>query len=498
MTTTNTANSTANNTASNTAKILDREGLSNNPPIFNPCALPADTASASPKGLAGYWYQTMHIAPLVVFRIIFSFMLFFSIIRFWAKGWIEELYIRPSFFFSYYGFEWIKPLGNYTYILFAVCAVAALLAALGFFYRIASVLMFLSFTYIEMMDKTTYLNHYYFVSLICFLLIFLPANGYFSVDAWRRSKSFTHVPRFTIDILRVMMGILYVYAGIAKVNSDWLLHAQPLRTWLPAKNTLPVLGPFFNRVWVAYFFSWFACFYDLTIPFWLSWKKTRIWAFAGVIIFHALTAILFPIGMFPYIMIVSALIFFPASFHEKLIDRLALFFRFRNTTPEIQTTFAPDKPGKWLKGGLIIFVGLQLLLPFRYALYPGELFWTEEGYRFSWRVMLMEKTGYTVFTVKDQSTGKQVQIDNTRYLTPLQEKQMSFQPDMILQFAHHIAADYKMKGWKAPAVFAESYVTLNGRPGRQFINPSVNLAAEQESFRHKTWVIPFKDEIQGF
>lgn len=487
----------------NTEKTLNKIGFSDGPSVspfvVSPSALHTDTTPFITKGSTSYWQQTLHIAPLVVFRIIFSLMLFCSIIRFWTKGWIEELYIRPSFFFSYYGFEWIKPLGAYTYVLFAVCAVAALLVALGFFYRPASILLFLSLTYIELMDKTTYLNHYYFVSLICFLLIFLPANAYFSADAWRRSKSFTHVPRFTIDVLRVMMAILYFYAGLAKVNSDWLLHAQPLSTWLPAKNTLPVLGPFFNKLWVAYFFSWFACLYDLTIPFLLSWKKTRLWAFGAVIVFHVLTAILFPIGMFPYIMIVSALIFFPPSFHKKLINRLRLFFPFRNTPPEIPATFAfAKKTGKWLKGGLIIFVGLQLLLPFRYALYPGELFWTEEGYRFSWRVMLMEKAGYTVFTVKDKSTGKQVQIDNTEYLTPLQEKQMSFQPDMILEFAHHIAADYRSKGWKAPAVFAESYVTLNGRPGDQFINPSVNLAAEKESFRHKTWIIPFKDEIYGF
>lgn len=447
----------------------------------------------------GYWQQTMPIAPLVVFRIVFALMMLGSMIRFWSKGWIEELYIRPSFFFSYYGFEWVKPIGNYTYILFAICAVAALMVAIGLFYRIASVLLFLSFTYIELMDKTTYLNHYYFVSLICFLLIFLPANAAYSVDAWRRSRSFTHVPRFTIDILRVMMAILYFYAGLAKVNSDWLLHAQPLRIWLPAKNDIPLLGPLFNQVWVAYLFSWFGCLYDLTIPFWLSWKRTRVWAFGAVIIFHILTSILFPIGMFPYIMIVSALIFFPPSFHQRLLDAVPLFSRSRNLNPAGPVNFAFAKNwGKGLRIGLVVFVVLQLILPFRYALYPGELFWTEEGYRFSWRVMLMEKTGYTLFTVKDPTSGKQVQVDNRDYLTPLQEKQMSFQPDMILQFARHIAEDYRQKGWKAPAVFVESYVTLNGRPGTQFIRPDVNLAAEKESFRHKTWIVPFRDEVQGF
>ncbi|MBZ0097553.1 MAG: HTTM domain-containing protein, partial [Taibaiella sp.] len=113
--------------------------------------------------------KPVYSASLAVFRMVFGLMLLFSTIRFWAKGWIEELYINPKFYFSYYGFEWVKPLGDYTYILFIVCGISALLFALGLFYRIASVLLFLSFTYIELMDKTNYLNHYYFVTLVLFL-----------------------------------------------------------------------------------------------------------------------------------------------------------------------------------------------------------------------------------------------------------------------------------------------------------------------------------------
>jgi hypothetical protein len=448
----------------------------------------------------GYWLQSISAAPLAVFRIVFALMMMGSIIRFWAKGWIEELYIKPVFFFSYYGFEWVKPLGSYTYLLFAVCGVSALLVALGWFYRLASVLLFLSFTYIELMDKTTYLNHYYFVSIICFLLIFLPANVYFSIDAWRNPlKSFNQVPRFTVDVLRLMMAILYFYAGLAKVNSDWLLNAQPLLTWLPAKNNIPILGPFFNEAWVAYLFSWFGCLYDLTIPFWLSWHKSRLWAFLVVIVFHVLTAILFPIGMFPFIMIVSALIFFPASFHEKLIAVLSRFFQLRKPSLQERHTFAyPKNAALWLRYGLGIFFIIQIFFPFRYWLYPNELFWTEEGYRFSWRVMLMEKTGYAVFTVKDTVTGRKEQIDNQDYLTRLQEKQMSFQPDMILEFAHHIAATYKTRGWSDPAIHVENYVTLNGRPSQLFIDSTVNLAKEKESFLHKKWILSFNDDIKGF
>ena len=147
--------------------------------------------------------KRVHAAPLAVFRIGFGLLMLFSIIRFWAKGWISELYIKPNFHFSYYNFEWVKPLGNYTYLLFIVCGLSALLVALGLKYRIAIITFFLSFTYIELMDKTTYLNHYYFVSILSFLLIFLPANAYFSLDNLVRKKSYRLVPKWTLNSIKV-------------------------------------------------------------------------------------------------------------------------------------------------------------------------------------------------------------------------------------------------------------------------------------------------------
>jgi hypothetical protein len=284
---------------------------------------------ASPYRIQQYITKYVNAAPLAVFRILFGLMILFSTLRFWLNGWIDELYIQPKFHFSYYGFEWVKPLGVYTHLIFLVCGIAALLVALGWFYRAASILLFLSFTYIELMDKATYLNHYYFVSLISFLLIFLPANVLLSVDAQRNKDcAKKYVPRYTIDIIRITLGIVYFFAGLAKINSDWLLLAQPLSIWLPAKNDLPLIGSLFNKAWLAYAFSWFGCLYDLSIPFLLCWRSTRSFAYVAVIVFHVLTALLFPIGVFPWVMILSTLIFFPAEFFEKIISFLKRRTRF--------------------------------------------------------------------------------------------------------------------------------------------------------------------------
>ena len=249
--------------------------------------------------------------PLVLFRICFGLMMTFSIIRFWLKGWIKTLYIDPKIHFSYLGFEWVKPFGEYTYILFFVCGLSSFFVAIGYRYLLSIIIFFLSFKYIEIMDKTTYLNHYYFVSILSFLLIFLPANASHSLDNLLKKRKFISIPKWNIDSIKLLLAMIYIFAGIAKINSDWLFKAMPLKIWLQSKYDLPIIvETLMQKDLFHYFMSWGGMVYDLTIPFLLLWKKTRLFGFLLVIFFHLFTGILFPIGMFPYIMIVSSIIFF--------------------------------------------------------------------------------------------------------------------------------------------------------------------------------------------
>jgi len=445
--------------------------------------------------LKQYLHAKISIAPLAMFRVLFGFIMLVSIVRFWYNDWIYEQYIAPDFFFSYYGFEWVQPLGiTGMYRLFYLTGFCALAIMLGFFYRLTSILFFLSFTYIELIDKTNYLNHYYFVSLVSFLLIFLPAHRYFSLDVLLRpSIKLKKVPAWTINIIKFQLGIVYFYAGIAKLNYDWLVNALPLKIWLPAKTNVPFIGWLFNYKWSAIVFSWCGALYDLTIPFLLLNKYTRPLAYLAVISFHAMTAVLFQIGMFPYMMVLLTLIFFPATFHQKIIDFLS--FGFSRQSNKLSNRPAITFNKFWNKVGtyaLVTYICIQLLFPFRYLLYPGNMYWTEQGYRFSWRVMLMEKAGYVVFHVYDPETKKIEQVNNYKYLTKTQEKQMSTQPDMILQFAHFLKAKYQEKGFINPQITAESYVTLNGRRSKPFIDPTVNLLEIKEGWAHKKWVLPLE------
>jgi len=436
-----------------------------------------------------------HIAPLAVLRMAFGAIMLYSTIRFIVKGWIYDFYIAPKVYFPFYGFEWIKPLPAIAmYAVFTIMAIACFFILIGFLYRIAITTFFTCFVYVELIDKTYYLNHYYFVSIITFLLLLVPAHRYFSIDVIRKPLlKVTQVPAWTINIFKWQLCLVYFLAGLSKLNYDWMIEAMPLKIWLPANAYVPLIGTLLTKTWVAYLFSWFGAFFDLFIGFFLLYKPTRKIAYVFVVIFHVFTGWLFKIGMFPYIMIFVTVIFFSEEVHLQFIRWLRTIFNkkyLQENEMQASLVFSPARK-KVLYSLLSVYILLQLLLPFRYLLYPGKLFWTEEGYRFSWRVMLMEKNGITFFYVKDAKTGRKGEVVNSEFLTPLQERMMQTQPDMMLQYAHYLHDVYQKKGVNDPIVTVESYVTLNGSGSRLFIDSTVDLSKQQENFSSKKWILPF-------
>ena len=450
--------------------------------------------------------NTVNIAPLITFRIVFGLMMFASTLRFILKGWINDFYVTPKYYFTYYGFDWVKPLEeNSMYILFGILLLSSLFIAFGFFYRISIVLFFLVFTYIELIDKTNYLNHYYFISLMSFILIFLPLNRHFSIDVYFRiCKEKTKVQSWTINFIKLQIAFVYIFAGISKLNYNWLIEAQPLINWLKHQSDFPIIGSLLLNDITAYLFSWGGAIFDLFIVFILISKRWRIYGYILVVIFHLLTSIMFPIGVFPLVMIGSTLIYFDEKIHLKIIN---LISRFTLKINESKTEYIYNIKKSFKPIYKMLFVSffiLQLILPLRYLMYPGKLFWTEQGYRFSWRVMLIEKAGYAQFYIHEPVKDRKMLIESRNYLTPQQEKMMATQPDMILQFAHHISNTFKdsiiierngeiINLGKSPKVTADIKVSLFNKGSRSFIDNNINLTGEKRGFSNKSWILPYED-----
>lgn len=444
-------------------------------------------------------FRPVDIASLAAFRILFGALMLVSVVRFWANGWIRDFYITPPFHFHYFGFSWVSPWPSWgMYAHFVVLGLASALVMVGLFYRAAAAVLFVAFTYVELLEKATYLNHYYLISILSFLMIFLPLHRAASIDAWRNPALASRTaPAWVLSLLRFQIGVVYVFAGIAKLGPDWLLRGEPLGIWLAAHTDIPVVGPFLAERWVARAASFAGAAFDLTVVFFLLRDRTRRFAYAAVLAFHFITGMLFPIGVFPWIMSASALIFFPPSWPRPLLARISR--RFVRSNPEEPA--APQPPpaiGAWQRVGLALLAAhafVQIALPLRHFLYPGNTAWSEEGFRFAWRVMLVEKLGYVELRIHDHATGRTILAEPSRWLTPLQTKMMAQSPDMILELAHHVADDYARRG-KHVSIYADAWVTMNGRPSRRIIDPSVDLTTVQDSLLPKPWILPLDDRVE--
>lgn len=460
--------------------------------------------SGAREAITSAWrraHAPVDAAGLAAFRVLFGVLACGMPIRFLANGWVERFYVEPTFFFPYWGFEWVRPLpAPWIHLAFVAMAVAGAMVALGLFYRVAIATFFVVFTYVELIDVTTYLNHYYLVSLLALLMSFMPLERGWSIDAWRRARAArargealgaATIPAWCGWLLRFQVGVVYVFAALAKATSDWLLHAQPLSIWLGARMDTPIVGALFDRIEVAYATSWAGFLFDLTIPLWLSWRRARPFAYVVLLGFHAATHVLFDIGLFPVIMSVAALVFFDPSWPRVLARRFGL--RSIAREPRIASPArAPALAGWHAAGALAIacWCAVQIALPLRAHAYGRNVLWDEQGMRWAWRVMCREKTGTVTFRVRARGWDGEREVPPRRFLTVDQEMEIVGQPDMILRLAHHVRDVYVARGEEDVEVRVDARASLNGRRATWLIDRDVDLARIEPSLADATWILP--------
>ena len=422
-----------------------------------------------------------------------------EVYRYFTYDWITRYFVEPALTFSYYGFSWVKPWpGRGMYIHFFVLGLAAACVMVGFLYRFATPVFFLAFTYFFLLEQTRYLNHLYLVCLISFLMCFLPAERAFSVDALLRKRIRSDVvPAWTLWLLRAQVGIPYFFGGIAKLNSDWIRGGEPMRTWLRPLTTLPGGSPVFTSDWVVYGFVIGGLLLDLLVVPLLLWRRTRLFAFVAAIAFNLINAVIFDIGIFPWLMLGSLLIFFPPD----LLRRFArMLMSSEDEVPEAEPSQAVSpKPISWatlstsqkLVAGLLgAYLVVQVIFPLRHFLYPGNVSWTEEGHNFAWHMKLRTKTGKAVFTVTHPPSGQIWTIKPEDYLKSHQLMKVITKPDLIVHFGHFLAEEKRREGYDNVEVRAHVMVSLNGRAPQLLIDPTVDLAKEEVGLLPARWIVP--------
>ena len=473
--------------------------------------LTAPTVDASGASKANLWrrawaalFEPVDISFLVFFRILFGGIMLWEVYRYFANGWITRYFVQPAINFTYYGFSWVKPWpGRGMYIHYFVLGAAAACVMLGLFYRIAAPVFFLAFTYTFLLDQTRYLNHFYLVCLVSFLMCFLPAERAVSVDALLRRKIRSDVvPAWTLWLLRAQIGIPFFFGGIAKLNRDWIHGGEPMRIWLRPLTKMPGVGHVFAADWVVYSFVYGGLLLDLLVVPLLLWRRTRLVAFAAAVMFNLMNAVIFDIGIFPWLMLGALFIFFPPDLPRRFARAFMSPGEEFVNEDRSQAKAAPETSvtrNRWpsltfsqkiAAGVLAVFFVIQLVLPLRHYVYPGDVNWTEEGHNFAWHMKLRTKDGEGVFTVTHPATGQTWTINPKDYLETHQVTKMTTKPDLLVQFAHYLAEEKRREGYDNVEVRARVMVSLNGRQPQLFIDPNVDLAKQEMSLLAAPWIMP--------
>lgn len=419
---------------------------------------------------------------LIVFRIVFGLLCFLESVGAVFTGWIRRTLIEPEFTFSFIGFEWLQPLPeNWMYVYYIVMGVFGLFIMLGYKYRLSMLMFAFMWTATYLMQKSSYNNHYYLLFLLSFLMVFLPANRYASIDAKLNPKlKSISMPNWCKWVFVLQLFILYTYGSIAKLYPDWL-DASVIEILMKNKANYPIIGELLQQKAVHYFLAYGGILFDgLVIPL-LLFKPTRKYAFFASIFFHLFNSIVFQIGIFPYMSLAFSLFFFePKTIRNIFLKNKPLYEADELIIPKYKTTLITV---------FSIYFIVQIALPLRHHFFKDDVLWTEEGHRMSWRMMLRAKSGRVTYLVINTETNTAIPIKLDDYLTKKQQRGASTKPDVIWQFAKHLKHHFEKQGIEVK-VFVKSYVSVNGKPSRQLIDPKVDIANEEwYHFKHHNWIL---------
>ena len=437
-----------------------------------------------------FLFEEVDNAPLIVFRVIFGLLIFLESVGAIFTGWITKTLVEPEFTFNFIGLDFLQPLpGNGMYYYYAVMGAFGFMVMLGYRYRFSLSVFTIMWTATYLMQKASYNNHYYLLILVCGLMLLLPAHRYLSLDVKRNpSLKKLSMPRWVIILIIIQLWIVYTYASVAKIYPDWL-NTTAVESLLASKINYPVIGEYMTNKTLHYFIAYVGILFDLLVVPLLLFKPTRNLALLASVVFHIFNAIVFQIGIFPFLSLGFIVFFYP----PETIRRIFL----KNKKPFIRkkddVLHIPNKKNIYIALATVYFI-IQIGLPLRHWVIEDDVLWTEEGHRMSWRMMLRTKSGYISFKVVDKKTGKANYIRPRDFLSRKQAGMITSKPDVIWQFAQRIKNQETEKG-RDVAIYAIGKVRVNKGPLKTFIDPDTDLAAVKwNHFAHHEWILPSNPE----
>lgn len=434
-----------------------------------------------------FLFKQVDNTSLVLFRVIFGLLISIEAFGAIATGWVRRVLVEPDFTFNFIGFDFLQTIqGSGMYYYFIIMGFFGLMVMLGYKYRYSMFFYALMWTGVYFMQKTSYNNHYYLMMLLCWLMVLLPANRWFSLDAnYRPSIKNPAMSQWCKWVLILQVLIVFTYAGIAKCYPDWFDATAPA-LFMKAKNSYWLIGELLQQSWLHYSIAYFGLLFDFLIIPMLLWKPTRLLGFYISVFFHLFNSIVFQIGIFPYMSISFVLFFFTSeTLQKRFLSKKKLY-----TSEEIKI---PRYKNALIVVFTLYFI-IQIGLPLRHWFIKDDVLWTEEGHRLSWRMMLRSKRGTLIIWVEDKATGERISYNYSNLLSKKQTHTIKTHPDLLWQLAQRIKKLEKENG-KDVAVYLHGKVSVNGGYYFPFIDPDVDIASKEwKPFEHHDWILPSPED----
>ena len=112
------------------------------------------------------------------------------------------------------------------------------------------------------------------------------------------------------------------FAGLAKLNADWLIHAAPL--YLNLVKHFSFLGYPLQEKWMAIVLSWGGMLSDLGLGILLFINRWHKLTFIWLCLFNGMNIFLFGLGIqtFPYLMLSTYILFLPGPIIRESVAHL--------------------------------------------------------------------------------------------------------------------------------------------------------------------------------
>jgi len=445
-----------------------------------------------------FWSEPIDASFLAVFRIMFGGVLLFESVNYGIFLCLDCMYRNSDMLFKYHHFEWARlwP-GVGLELHFLVMGICALGIMLGWYYHLAILVFTLCFSYVFLLDQALYLNHFYLVILFCCIMIFVPANVYWSVDARRKPAiASTSVPAWSRLWLVIQLEIVLIYAGIVKLNWDWL-NLEPMRLWMnnQSQSAHPIFQWLTQDPGIALASYGVVALHLIGAPL-LLWRKTRLPVFFVYCVFHTINALVFNIGIFPWMTIAATLVLFDPDWPKQFYAwwRLKRGNLIEESVAPVNrmhaslTTWPRNKLSNLLLFVFIVaWLTAQVLIPLRHWQIPGDVAWNEGGHRFSWRMKLRSKVGVAKFYVVRNNEPSLI-VDPATHLNRKQVFKMACIPDLVWQFAQFLEQEYKVADSDEIKVYVDTSCSLNTREAVPLINRLIDLTEIPRTEPLGNWV----------